>query len=266
MKRIAIEGMPGAGKTSTATRILETLPEEILLLSELNPPPHILRGETELSWKDYHFLWKERLDVLVRFKNEMRIIFDRSFYSNLAYTYAIEDMEGYCVQKRRIQTEFSDDFFDTIIALIAEPNIGIERRLTNQDIPPVPWNNLKFLKRLLSFYIEELPKIYKGKLIFLDTTKKSPDQVMSWASKYITPQITSYIVSNNKKMDESIESKLLFFGKKEKLGNPYTKAIYVMGIPTLYFRQYALQFINKEVTYFDTNQLSKLLGGFQEHI
>ena len=144
--------------------------------------------------------------------------------------------------------------------MITNPKTGLERRLNNQDIPPYPWNNIDFLKNLNFFYTEEFPKIYKNNLFFIETTTKSPEKVISCIRQRMTCPSKITILENTQEVDNEIENKILQYAKKEKLGNPYTNAIKILGVPTVYFRQYALQLQNGDAIYLDTNQLSKLLN------
>lgn len=84
--KIAIEGMPGAGKSISL----------IDLFSETNPEPNS-------KWQDFsasdqgdifHSIWTTRMQLAGTLSEVMPcLLFDRSYYSNLAYKYA---SDKYC--------------------------------------------------------------------------------------------------------------------------------------------------------------------------
>lgn len=256
--RIGFEGMPGAGKTSSLVSLAEYLPEYCLFLPEVN-----LQNNSEYETVDvYHELWKERARVINSVGNDYSFIMDRTYFSNVAYTYASNNSRNYAIAKKKIKQDFSDLNFDLIIILITSPEIGLKRRYANNDFPPYPWNKVDFLDKLKNFYINEFPKIYKGKYLYIYTDNMTLEElkkkIITILSSYI--EINSFNINSTIKNYDSVKNRMLTFAKNNKLGQPYTGLVSVRGYPTIYYRQHAIQNNeNNEVVYLDTLRLNEIL-------
>lgn len=259
--RIGFEGMPGTGKTSLLARLVQHLPNNCIFLPEVN-----LQNNSEYNKNKfvdvYDELWKQRLEAILSGGVDRCFIMDRTYFSNLAYTYAIGSNEEYVIKANQIKRDFSSLNFDLIIVLVASPETGLQRRQENNDNPPHPWDKIDFLYRLKKFYVEEFLKIYKGKYLYIYTDNMTIDDL----EKKITTILSSYIKLNFLNTTSTIEgkdlikNKMLTFARDNHLGRPYTDVVNVLGYPTIYYRQHAIQNNeNNEIVYFDTFRLRQIL-------
>ncbi len=257
--------MPGAGKTSTLTRILEEQHYNYCLLPELSPNPLLLRSHfNNISrdyWSWYHVAWKDRIKILSQYKLQWQqricMLFDRSYYTNLAFTYATGNLAEYQAQLAQIQNDFKQNDFDAIIILDASPTIGIQRRINNKDVPPYPWSNINFLEKLREFYHVQLPKIYSGTLYYISTDNLTIAECQQQLHLHLPGKITEHA---NIPTPNTIANLIYKQAMKYNLGRPYTKIVNVLGSPTVYFRQHALQLNHKEqVVFLDNLRLQHLL-------
>lgn len=265
MIKIVLEGMPGAGKTSYLTKIIRLFDYNTILLPELNPVGKYIINNSNNSWQLYHKLWQKRIKIINDKARHLNILYDRSYFTTLAFTYAMNDKTGYLEQKDAINRDFFYKDFDIIIVLDVLPEIGLQRRIKNCDVPIYPWNNLEFLARLREFYHEQLPNLYFGKLIFLDTSFLSLEE--TYLSLINTINLYFHnLIFNNSIPDETdkdtskINLSLINYAKNKNLGSPYTSIINVLGYPTVYFRQYAVQFDNNIALFLDNERLSYILS------
>lgn len=265
MLNIAFEGMPGSGKTSIVTYLINYLNSKFILLPEINHHRLNQKSVRDTSlWIYYHCLWKERINCINNIKRDLNFVYDRTYYTNLAYEYACGNFFRYREQKKNITMDFEKGYFDCIFVLDVSPSIGIKRRLLNGDVPPNPWDNICFLERLRDFYKNELKDIFYGKIFFIETDEillnKIKIEIKNLISKHL-PQIKlDYKNYYKMYLEPSTKRSLLQFSQKEMLGKPYTNVLDVLGYPTMYFRQYALQLEPRGPTYLDTSRLKKIIS------
>ena len=259
--RIGFEGMPGAGKTTSLTNIVKYLPSYCIFLPEINLQSNCI--DRNYHVRDiYHQLWEERNIVLLSSGVTYSFIMDRTYFSNLAYSYAIDDTKEYNMTTDKVREALSNLNFDLIVILIASPEIGLKRRRANNDNPQYPWNNIEFLRKLKKFYIEEFPNVYQGKYVYINTDNMTlevlEEKIREILSLYIKLDFTNVIPSVRN--ESVLRNKMLLFGKTQELGRPYTDIIDVLGYPTIYYRQHAIQNDGDGgVVYFDTNRLKQIL-------
>ncbi|BBB57710.1 thymidylate kinase (plasmid) [Candidatus Megaera polyxenophila] len=260
--RIGIEGMPGTGKTSSLASLVQYLPNYCIFLPEINLQNNSKYNRNKSVDDVYHEFWKKRSEAILSSGIDLCFIMDRTYFSNLAYTYAVGSNEEYVIKANQIKRDFSSLNFDLIIVLIASPETGLQRRQENNDNPLHPWDKIDFLYRLKKFYVEEFLKIYKGKYLYIYTDNMTIDDL----EKKITTILSSYIKLNFFNTTSTIEdkdlikNKMLTFARDNHLGRPYTDVVNVFGYPTIYYRQHAIQNNeNNEIVYFDTFRLRQIL-------
>jgi len=264
-KLIAIEGMPGAGKTSVLASFAEELEGTCILLPELNLEPD--SPWKKLSSKEqgdiFHKLWVERMMLLNTFKDsKLCFLLDRTYFSNLAFVYALDSIKGthnYQAQKKAFNESFANNKFDLIFVFDISPEIGLQRRLLRGDRISWPWSNVAFLKAMRQFYREELPKYAQGKIKYINTDKDT-----NLIKAEVRAELLSLVDNNNKNSlvnEGNVERQaeiILNFAKTNKLGEPTTRVINVVGIPTVYFLKQGIQLEQHQPVFFNNNQLNKV--------
>ena len=262
---IAIEGMPGAGKTTSLIQIIEELSEEFILLSETNPEPNHTWQEEDLQDQTqvYHQIWLDRMTTVEQFhkKSNFIFLFDRSYFSNLAFKHAFDFLQNsdfYSGYYRQFEKELKEKEFSLIIVLDVDPDIGYQRRLSVGDPIPFPWSEQKFLKGLRTFYLEELGRITKTPIIYINTDTFTPSETKAKLLQVIVQQ--THFDGNARKIlnDPQAENLLLKYGKEHHLGQKHSALINVFGYPTLYFLKHSLQFVDGEPLFFNNKRLKEI--------
>ncbi|MBA3814670.1 MAG: AAA family ATPase [Alphaproteobacteria bacterium] len=264
---IVFEGMPGAGKTSILSALAEELEGRCILLSEMNLEPY--SSEMTLPSKEkkdiYHNLWIERMELLKAHKHSgLCLLLDRSYFSNLAYLYALDSLNGtshYPLYRQEFERSFSDNQLDAIFVLDVSPEIGLKRRHLRGDEIPWPWSSLPFLKAIRQFYNEELPQITHEKIKYINTNKEISNLKNEFrneicnllgernnpSSHHTAPDNEQLIILSN-------------FAASNKLGKARTRLINVLGVPTLYFLKHSIQLEQGQPVFFNNAQLDKILN------
>ena len=90
---IALEGMPGAGKTTSLLSSVKFLNNTSILLPETNPEPDVHYEDLTDYFANIEL---ERMNILSS-ENALQynFILDRCYISNLAYIYATENLNNY---------------------------------------------------------------------------------------------------------------------------------------------------------------------------
>ena len=264
-KIIAIEGMPGSGKTTILTSLSEQLEGTCILLSELNLEPD--SPEKKLPAQEqgdiFHALWLERIALLNTFQNPKPcFLLDRTYFSNLAYTYALDFINGtqyYPIYKQTFYKGFENFKLDLILIYDLPPEIGLERRALRGDIIPWPWSNIAFLTALRKFYKEELPAYSQENIRYINANREKSivmEEVMFETLKFVDKQET---YSNpHSALDKEKREALYNFAESHKLGQPITRIISVLGIPTVYFLKHSVQLEQDQPVFFNNKQLHRI--------
>lgn len=252
---IALEGLPGAGKTTCFGKLLQILNSSHIGLSEVNPKPKDFWGKSDVITQGDFFdqAWKERGELIT--KSRYSFLLDRSHFSNLAYWYARDALDGtqyYQSRKHFLMRNIPHSFLGMIIILHCPIEVSIYRR-KNAGIPTDdPWDNTIFLEAFYNFYISELPQLTKSEILSFDTYRESLDVVIDY--------IAQKLPNNNRKYFEiPIPNSIEQYAAQLGLGLSLASLQQVLGRPTVYYRQHSLQIDNGEVVYFDNSQLRKIL-------
>ncbi len=257
-KNISFEGMPGAGKTSSFAYLATHLSKNWICLPEMNPTPTQIycRRKSDLV---YNYLWDKRLSTLTSYNKTFSILYDRSFFTNLAYFYST-NITIYNYTKDFFLKNKYLDYFDKIFVFITSPEKGLSRRFSNADNPSFPWNNKHFLLKMQHFYVNELPTITKSPIIYINTEKLDINSLLQYINSLF---IKEGCILKKKILTSDVLSKIFHRASlKYNLGEPYTDIINANNIPIIYYRQHALlkmNLNNKKVSFFDNTSLKKIL-------
>lgn len=265
-KNIAIEGMPGAGKTSALLKLIGQLPAEFILLSETNPEPNSdwLNGNLHDQTDVYHQMWIDRMNAVSKAteNHDVTFIFDRSYFSNLAFKYALDallDTHDFDEYLHLFKKDLLHQEFALIIVLDIDPEIGCKRREGLKEIIPFPWNKKIFMKAFRVFYREILPKITSRPIILINTDDMSPcetqnhlNKIFQFFRKNNTPRIAC--------IDNDIaKATLLKFAQNNQLGVDHSEIVDVFGHQTLYFQRHSIQIDNGSPIFFNNQRLNDLI-------
>lgn len=174
---IAIEGMPGAGKTTFVNNLKNN---NIKKRQELNINiPKKVKKRFEIQKLYLLNEIKKNKEARRFFKEYKGMVMDRSFISILAYTFAYcktnNNMKDYEKIISLLLSNKDKILFPTkVVILDCSIEKSIERRKAFKDNPKYQeWFNKSFLNNFRKFYFEELNKIINVNTITIDTTNKS---------------------------------------------------------------------------------------------
>lgn len=261
---IAIEGMPGGGKTSSLISLISELPGDFVLFSETNP-------EANSDWKHltvntqggvYHKLWVDRMDCVEKLSRnkDLVFLFDRSYFSNLAFKYALDALsnDGFFSDYFEIfRKDLEEKKFDLIIILNVDPRTSLNRRRTVDEVP-YPWSEKRFLEAFQEFYIEKLPKITSSPIVLINTDNLSQAET----KLKIKEQLNLFSDTRNTKKysyENQIERLFLEFAEQNQLGEGHSEVVEVFACPTMYFLQHSIQFVNGEIIFFNNKRLIEIV-------
>ncbi|MGH2611587.1 MAG: deoxynucleoside kinase [Rhabdochlamydiaceae bacterium] len=258
--KIAIEGMPGAGKSTSLLDLISEFSDRCILFSETNPEPN--SDWQDLSANDqgdiFHRIWTTRMHLVDALSEKMPcLLFDRSYYSNLAYKYASDRHCGTNFYNEYIEIfnkDLRDKQFSLIILLDVTPEIGLLRRYRVRDTIIFPWAEIDFLKEFREFYTKELIKFVVCPIVTINTDDLSPSEVKSRIREEIQKVIGIPLKHHVVKFSEDIKKQLLEFGQEKKLGKCHSELINVLGYPTIYFRQHSVQLYNGRPTFLNNQR------------
>lgn len=263
--KVAIEGMPGAGKSTSLLDLISEFSDRCILLSETNPEPNS-------DWEDFsandqgdifHRIWTTRMHLADALSEKIPcLLFDRSYYSNLAYKYASDRNCGTNFYNEYIEIfnkDLRDKQFSLIIVLDVNPEIGILRRYRLGDIIAFPWTEIGFLNAFRKFYTTELIKFATCPIVTINTDNLSPSEVKSRIREELQKIIGDPLKHHAIDFSEDIKKQLLDFAKEKKLGKCHSDLINVLGYPTMYFRQHSIQLYNRRPTFLNNQRWEEII-------
>ena len=263
--KIAVEGMPGSGKTSSLLKLVQGLGDEYVMLPEINFNVSSVYHDSSLKdqWRSYHHLWHSRLNIINKYyNNKYAFLMDRSYFSNLAFTFAMDKILGtdeYSKQYEAIKLNFEKEF-DLLILLDILPQQGIRRKIADNDVLKWPYYSSDFLTYMYKFYKEELKSFNISNLIKIEINTLSQLDILEIIKSKIfeNAPLAKRKINSNKIVNKKQMSILLSFGKKHDLGSPYADPFFVLGYVTLYFRCYCIQLDNDIPKFFDNSRLAHI--------
>lgn len=263
--KIAIEGMPGAGKSTSLLDLIAEFRDRCILFSETNPEP-------DAEWKNFsasdqgdifHQIWTTHMHLANALSGKVScLLFDRSYYSNLAYKYASDRYCGtnfYDEYVKIFNRDLKDQQFSLIILLDASPEIGLLRRHKVGDMIPFPWSEIGFLVELRRFYTEELIQFATCPIVVIDTNDLSSSEVKSRIREEIEKVIGVHVQHHSAEFSEEVKNQLIEFSQEKMLGNYHSELINVFGYPTMYFRKYSIQLHEGRPVFLNTLRWKEIL-------
>lgn len=264
-----LEGMSGAGKSTTLIHLAPELQNEYFILSELNPEPDSewARGSIEQQSTAFYQEWHQRMTILKNFyPRDVNFLLDRSYIGCMAFTYAMDKLQktdNYEKFKDKIKKDFDiNQDFTKIIVLDVDPTVSIKRRQIAGDgnpwpwleRTPWPWDNVQFLGFFREFYIKELPELTKAELIYINTTnlsKKELNKKLLRVLNSFTPKSKKII---NKNISQEQENILMKYAIEKKLGYYQSKPILIGGFPSIILERHIIQLDNNNKPVFLNNK------------
>lgn len=181
-KIIALEGMPGAGKTTFINKYVDN--KNIIFVPQLQIKEDVLNKDNLETSKQLLFAEeKKTLQLNDLFKQYYEIVMDRTFFTTIAYCYARSKVNN-------TQEEYTSllHVYESIKHTITFPthliyfdvsvDESIKRRISySRDIRYKNWFDPVFLGYLKEFYTTELKKFFPTILLYIDTSDLNLEDV-----------------------------------------------------------------------------------------
>jgi thymidylate kinase len=263
--KIAIEGMPGAGKSTSLLDLISEFSDRCILFSETNPEPNSeWQGFSPSDQGDiFHQIWTTRMDLAIALSEKVPcLLFDRSYYSNLAYKYASDRHCGtnfYDEYIKIFNNDLRDKQFSLIILLDVSPEIGLLRRHQLGDMITFPWSEIGFLEELRRFYTEELIQFATCPIVTINTNNLSSSEVKSRIREEIEKIIGVPLEHHPVEFSEDIKNQMIKFSEEKMLGNYHSELINVFGYPTMYFRKHSIQLHDGRPVFLNTQRWKEII-------
>lgn len=189
-KIIALEGMPGAGKTTFINQYVDN--ENIIFVPQLQIEENILNKDNMETSKQFLFAEQKKTEQLQALgKQYSEIVIDRTFFTTLAYCYARSKVnntpEEYISLLRVYEGIKHTIIFPThVVFLDVSIRESIKRRLAySEDIRYKNWFDPVFLGYLKEFYTTELKKFFPEVLLRIATTDLKINNVANEINKIL---------------------------------------------------------------------------------
>ena len=181
-KIIALEGMPGAGKTTFINQYVNS--ENIIFVPQLQIEENILNKDDMETSKQFLFAEQKKTEQLQALgKQYSEVVIDRTFFTTLAYCYArskVSSTPEEYISLLRVYEGIKHTITFPTLVIFLDVSIGesIKRRLIySEDIRYKNWFDPVFLGYLKEFYTTELKKFFPEVLLNIDTTDLKVDDV-----------------------------------------------------------------------------------------
>jgi len=182
---IAVEGMPGAGKTAVINSIINDS-----LLDNCTALPEVYLGNlSNLSGsKSYLDVEIDKKNLIIDLKNKYEnILLDRTFLSSVAYSYVTSKVNGNIKDHKDLIKYF--EYLDNkhqflrpthLFYLDVAVSESIKRRKTFAIIDEFHnWFDPEFLKYFSEFYRQNINRFGMPECVFIDTTNLKKEEVIN---------------------------------------------------------------------------------------
>ena len=190
-KIVALEGMPGAGKTTFINSYVKNN-GNIKFLPQLEIKNRkILERDNLETTKMFLSAEKEKSDLINQIAKENKeIVIDRTFLTTLAYCYARSKKLKNDEYSKLIEfyNKIKEDitFPTKLIFLDVENKRSLERRRRFANNPDYSnWFDEEFLNHMREFYKKEISKFINIKVDYVDTTSMSIEEVSNTLKEII---------------------------------------------------------------------------------
>lgn len=183
-KIIAIEGMPGAGKTTFIEKYVNS--EDMVFIPQLQVEEDILEKDDLETSKQFLFAEGKKTEQLGNLcKQYSQVFMDRTFFTTLAYCYArskINNVQEEYNSLLRVyeRIKHTITFPTHVIYLDVSVDESIRRRIHYaEDNKYKNWFDPSFLDYIKEFYATELKKFFPEIFLYVDTTSLEIEEVNS---------------------------------------------------------------------------------------
>jgi len=253
-RKIFIEGMPGTGKSSILFDIISS-DDNYDLIPELHLSDQDSGKKLDKS-KLYHQTWKNRMKILDS-DIDKTFLFDRTYYSNLAFTYAHDKLKGgslYNDMKNMIKNDMKTGNYDMMLLFDAEPETTLSRREYSEKEMESPWDNPEFLKHVREFFNEKIEEFAPG-AIRINTENESLDSVEEKVNTFVP-----FDKGKKENKNKNIERLLLNYARRNNMGEQHSPLVSFLDFPAMYFGRDCIIYKNNNVEHLDNNLLYNLFS------
>jgi thymidylate kinase len=242
---IAIEGLPGAGKTTCFHRLIAAYAEDgRVFFHEANPPPGLRFFSTSPHWRRtyYHRLWQGRLATAAELLTEGKtVFFDRTFLSNVAYLHASCD-PAYRPTVEHFRRATRSCVGKSLLLVIDLPVEVILRRKFALGVLPPPWCHPHFLERMRDFYHRILPRLCGDGQPVVHLDGRLSRATLAAMVKALVADHTGLSQRGEpiRRQRHPDENRLLCRARELSLGGCHSPVVRQLGRPTMFFRNHAL--------------------------
>lgn len=181
-KITALEGMPGAGKTTFINKYVDN--DKITFLPQLQiEESALIRDNLETSKQFLFTEYKKTEQIESIGKKYAEIVIDRTFFTTLAYCYARsklnntpEEYDSLLLVFEGIRNTITYPTHIIYLDVSIEESIRRRQNFANED-KYKNWFDTTFLGYLKEFYVTELKRFFPEILLHLDTTNMEIEDV-----------------------------------------------------------------------------------------
>lgn len=99
----------------------------------------------------------------------LTVLLDCSYFSNLAYLYATEENDAYLMYKDQHLNNFTAKrVIDRLFIFDIDFETSMARKRGARDAIPAHWCNSDFIARFREFYYAVLPELFPGDITYVD--------------------------------------------------------------------------------------------------
>lgn len=181
MRYVALEGIPGGGKTHLSEFLTTHIPESYALHEHVLPESHLIRFTADNPDREdaYRLNWTVKDTLVKLYDYKKLVITDRCFITTLAYTYSAgkvtDDMTTYDKTLQWCNEELAAGRLrrPDLCIVLSTPLEAVNNRKGRTEGPDMLWSQLEALKYAQDFYTNELPRLadFYKELRYIDSGK-----------------------------------------------------------------------------------------------
>ncbi|VVB75802.1 Thymidylate kinase [uncultured archaeon] len=259
---IVFEGLPGTGKSTILFQLAKSYFGKYNILPEMHTDPgESLKGMSNSAQSRlFHKKWVQRMRIIQKYcPSTENLLLDRSFYCNLAFSYAFDkcnNSKTYSKVKRDYERDLARYPFELVLIFDTSPKSSIARRKKSSKRMEFPWTSKRFLKHVRDFYLHELPKICSGPYKIIRTENRSMREIYLTVKRIIAPGTRG---KNNVSSFPNERKILLDYAKNNSFGDQHSEITLLFKIPTMYFGRNCIQLDKMRVHQLTNRRLKQIL-------